>query len=143
MAVVTNPYTFNITANKTVKATISLAIPTTKTELGNGIEINIEFTQDTEQYSITIPTGVNVILIEDSYSDNSGENWREIEYQKNSGNWTRLPALNNNGTTYVGVTAGATYTFKYTVNAYNDIVDAYFNTYYSQTINSQTPKFTI
>lgn len=151
MATVSNPYTFKITANKTVKATISMVIPITETELGDGIWYEtdvgeyVDYNEDNEVlYSFTVPSGVNVIKMETDYTTTSGDGYFTAYYKKGNGNWAEMPSgFTYSGTKYVGVTAGTTYSIGYTIQSRDDRIQVLCKCYYSQSINSQTPNFTI
>lgn len=73
---VTNPYTFSIQGNRSFSASIESAIPDTDTILGSD-----HFTDSTNYFisvSVTIPNGVNVILVRgtgDVFIHHSGDQY--------------------------------------------------------------------
>ena len=132
-----------VSGNTTVSAgAASAALPSAKTKLGVGAYTHVEFGGDSNEYTVTIPTGVKVLLIE---TEDGGDGNFEASfwYKKNNGNWIQFPTSIYYGSTYVGVTAGAKYTFSADADASDGYGDCSLETYYSASINNQTPAFSI
>ena len=127
MATVSNPYTFTISANKTVSCVISSAVPTTDTVLAS-FSCVVYDSSDEDVKQVTIPTGVNIIFIE-YYAGGDGD---DIGFYIND-----VFVCD-----YVKVTPGKTYTCALRISSYGNMTGT-ANIYYSQSINSKTPNDTI
>lgn len=157
MATVSNPYTFKITGNKTVKCTISASVPVTETMFPDYGSISWNDDEDITSFSITIPSGVTIIKIaitvstiiktgETGYTD--GDYHVELyETSPKSSNDLYYSYMSYDNTTnsyygYFKVTAGKTYSFDFSGGGYGSGT-ATAKCYYSQFINSQTSQYSL
>lgn len=148
---VTNPYTFSIQGNRSFSASIESAIPDTDTILGSD-----HFTDSTNYFisvSVTIPNGVNVILVRgtgDVFIHHSGDQYDAdlvIGRVNDSGRVVKTYSTGRGVSySYVRVTPGKVYS----IGLYGDdpegnstpMFNLYLEVYYSKTINNTTPTIT-
>lgn len=148
---VTNPYTFNIRGNCSFRTSIESAIPDTNTILGSNRSTNS--TNSFVSVSVTIPNGVNVILVlgtGDVYLHHTGEQYSAalvIGRVNDSGRVVKTYSTGSGVSySYVRVTPGKIYN----IGLYGDDPEnndtprfnLYLEVYYSKTINNTTPTIT-
>lgn len=148
---VTNPYTFNIRGNCSFRTSIESAIPDTTTILGSDRSTN--GTNYFISVSVTIPNGVNVILVRgtgDIYLHHAGEQYSAhlvIGRVNDSGRVVKTYSTGSGVSySYVRVTPGKIYN----IGLYGDdpegndthMFNLYLEVYYSKTINNTTPTIT-
>lgn len=149
-AQVANPYTFKITKNVTVKATISSAVPAKETQLGNGPYV--ADTTNIQQgghvtFSITIPSGVTVLKIvhENTIGQGQGSSVLGRLISKSSPSlavtWSSQGGTGSH-TSYIGVSSGKTYLLGFSANSTGNVCQGRVNIYYSSSINQETPNVT-
>lgn len=147
---VTNPYTFSIQGNRSFGANIESAIPDTNTVLGSN------YSNDIDTYSIsvsvTIPNGVNVILVHGTgvfsyhHTENTTDGALLIGRVNNSGTMVKTYSSGIGVSySYVKVTPGKQYNIR--LNCDNPEYDSgvpelKLLVYYSKTINNTTPTVT-
>lgn len=147
---VTNPYTFNIRGNTSFSTSIESATPDKNTLLGSNSFNNTSNGGHRISVSVTIPNGVNVILVQgtgDVFIHHNGDQYNaELVIGRVNDNSITIAKTYSTGSgvsfSYVKVTPG---------KQYNIILDAHdpdnnyavFNMnlsiYYSKTINNTTP----
>ncbi len=148
---VTNPYTFNIRGNCSFSTSIESAIPDTNTLLGS----NHSVTNDTNYFisvSVTIPNGVNVILVQgtgDVFLHHIDQYDAELVIGRvnDSGRVAKTYSTGNGVSySYVKVTPGKVYNIGLYGSDPNDNdmpkFNLYLEVYYSKTINNTTPTVT-
>lgn len=148
---VTNPYTFNIRGNCSFSTSIKSAIPDTNTILGSDRSTN--GTNYFISVSVTIPNGVNVILVRgtgDVFVHHTGDQYSAdlvIGRVNDSGKVVKTYSTGSGVSySYVRVTPGKVYN----IGLYGDdpednniyIFNLYLEVYYSKTINNTTPTIT-
>lgn len=147
---VTNPYTFNIRGNTSFSSSIEADIPDKTTLLGNNSSSN---TDDTSTLvSVTIPKGVNVILVHgigEYFVHLSGEQDSldlDIGRADASGHIVKLYSQGYGvSNSYVKVTPGKRYDiilYGTQTNYDNVVYNLSLSIYYSKTINNTTPTVT-
>ena len=141
MATVSNPYTFTISANKTVSCVISSALPAEETSLAVGYT-KFDFSPGdyvTEEYTIVIPPSVNVIKWVYHMHATTGKS-SDSEWYKDSENGTYkiIPYSGSfySGNTYLSVTPGKTYWIKVDIYAEGDEGYLEMDFLYSKEINN-------
>ena len=134
---VENPMSLVITSDTTIGVTLEASVPTTETQL---FYITGAYLDKT--VNVTIPAGVKVVCADGSFSSNWDEGEASFMLRNTSTNkiWCNAYGTGSSGdTTYVGVTAGKTYSLRATSS---DDSDGYIRILYSQAINNKTPSVT-